>query len=65
MYWALFAAAWCIAVASTAFALRSYWMPPPPAGAGEDPRVQELTQEVQDLKAKLEAQRKRPAERMK
>lgn len=39
--------------------------PVPPAGAGEDPRVQELTQEVQDLKDKLKAQRKRPAARKK
>ena len=29
MYWALFAAAWCIAVASAVFALRGYWMPQP------------------------------------
>lgn len=65
MYWALFAAAWCIAVASAAFAFRGYWMPQPPAPpavTGEDPRVRELTQEVQDLKAELEALRKRPAE---
>lgn len=65
MYWALFAVAWCIAVASAAFALRGYWMPQPPAppaSAGEDPRVQKLTQEVQDLKAELEAQRKRSEE---
>ena len=154
MYWALFAAAWCIAVGSAAFAFRSYWMPQPsvplqlslydvagqlsvrwehssrqiqeaeggtleirdaeqvfsielgrdqvrkgsaiysrqsgavvvrlvvrlprsgrteglarfvgePVTLGEDPRVQELTQEVQDLKAKLEAQQKRPAGRKK
>jgi proteasome lid subunit RPN8/RPN11 len=68
MYWALFAFAWCIAVASAAFALRGYWMPQPPAppaSAGEDPRVQKLTQEVQDLKAQLEAQRKRSAARKK
>ena len=31
MYWALFAAAWCIAVASAAFAFRGCWMPQPPA----------------------------------
>jgi proteasome lid subunit RPN8/RPN11 len=153
MYWALFAAAWCIAVGSAAFAFRGYWMPQPPvplqlslfdaagqlsvrwehssrqireaeggileirdadkdfsielgrdqvrkgsalysrqsgavvvrlvvrlprsrrteglarfigepappASAAEDPRVQELTQEVKDLEAKLGAQRKRPA----
>jgi proteasome lid subunit RPN8/RPN11 len=36
-----------------------------PAVTGEDPRVQRLTQEVQDLKAKLEAQQKRSAEQKK
>jgi proteasome lid subunit RPN8/RPN11 len=30
MYWALFAAAWCIAVGSAAFAFRGCWMPQPP-----------------------------------
>jgi proteasome lid subunit RPN8/RPN11 len=67
-YWVLFAAAWCIAVASAVFAFRGYWMPQPPAPpaiAGEDPRVQELTQEVQALKAELEAQRKRPVKQKK
>jgi hypothetical protein len=61
-YWALFAAAWCIAVASAAFAFHGYWLPQPPAPravTGEDPRVRELTREVQDLKAELEALRKR------
>ncbi len=61
MYWALFAAAWFIAVASAVFAFRGYWTPQPPASAVEDPRVQELTRQVQELKAELEAQRKRPA----
>lgn len=62
LYWTLFAAAWCIAVVSAAFAFRGYWIPAPPAVTGEDPRVRELTREVQDLKAELEALRKRPAE---
>ena len=68
LYWVLFAVAWCIAVASAVFAFRSYWMPQPPAPparAQEDPRVRELTRQVQDLKAALEAEQKRSAEQKK
>jgi proteasome lid subunit RPN8/RPN11 len=65
MYWVLFAVAWCIAAASAIFAFRSYWMPQSPASAREDLRVQELTRQVQDLQAELEAQRKQSAEQKK
>ena len=60
-YWLLFALAWSIAAASLAFALREYWLPPPPAPAATeavqqppDPAVLELTRQRDALALEVE-----------